>query len=80
MMGRTGEEEEQIPWQGCDQLMVFVFVQGVFFNWPSPFSVPKRKTAFSQWELLFHEILHLRKPLVGSLAYFLFSTEWGGGS
>ena len=49
-----------------------------FFNWPSPFSVPKRKTAFSQWELLFHEILHLRKPLVGSLAYFLFGTEQGG--
>ena len=36
-------------------------MQGVFFNWPSPFSVPKRKTAFNQPELLFHEILHLRK-------------------
>ena len=55
-------------------------LQGVFFNWPSPFSVPKRKMAFSQWELLFHEILHLRKPLVGSLAYFLFGTEQGGAS
>ena len=32
MMGRTGEEEEQIPWQGCDQLMVFVFVF-VFVYW-----------------------------------------------
>ena len=53
-------------------------IQGVFFNWPIPFSVPK-KTAFSQWELLFHEFLHLRKPLVGSLAYFLFGTEQGRG-
>ena len=55
-------------------------IQGVFFNWPSPFSVPKRKTAFSQPELLFHEILPLRKPLIGSLAYFLFGTEQGGAS
>ena len=51
-----------------------------FSNWPSSFSVLKRKTAFSQLELLFHEILHLRKPLIGSLAYFLLVTEQGGGS
>ena len=34
--------------------------------------------AFSQPELFLHEILHLRQPLVGSLAYFLFGTEQGG--
>ena len=28
-------------------------------------------------ELLFHEILHLREPLVGSLAYFHIRTEMG---
>ena len=56
-------------------------IQGVFFlTGPPPFSVPKRQMAFSQPELLLHDILHLRKPLVGSLAYFLFSTEWGGGA
>ena len=26
----------------------------------------------SQPELLFHEILHLREPLIGSLAFFIF--------
>ena len=36
----------------------------------------KRKTAFSQPDLLFNEILHLRKPLIGSLAYFRY---WTGG-
>ena len=49
----------------------------VFCNWPSSFSVPKRKTAFSLPELLFYEVLHLGEPLVGSLACFLFSTGRG---
>ena len=31
------------------------------FNWPSPFSVPKRKSAFSKPELRFHEILYKRE-------------------
>ena len=32
-----------------------------FFIWPSQFSVPKSKPAFSQPKLLFHEVLHLSK-------------------
>ena len=34
------------------------------------FSVPKRKSTSNQPYLLFHEILHLREPLVGSLAFY----------
>ena len=32
----------------------------------------------SQSQLLFHEILHPKEPLVGSLAYFHVGTEKGG--
>ena len=30
-------------------------------------------------ELFFHEIFHLKDPLVGLLAFFYFGTEHGGG-
>ena len=33
-----------------------------------------------QPELLFREILHIKEPLVGSLAFFHFGTEQGGSS
>ena len=33
----------------------------------------------SQPELLFHEILHQKEPLVDSLAFYHFGTEQGGG-
>ena len=51
-----------------------------FFKLALPVDSTERKLAFSQPELLFLEIFHLRKPLVGSLAYFLFGTEQGGAS
>ena len=54
-------------------------LQGVFFNWPSPFSVPKRKTAFSQWDCCTMKFF-IKESLLGSLAYFLFGTEQGGAS
>ena len=33
----------------------------------------------NQPELFFHEIFHLKDPLVGLLAFFYFGTEHGGG-
>ena len=94
MVGNTIEKCNQVVTAGRDTIPVGLFmqyhvmyqmnsialrlIQDVFFNWPSPFSVPKRKQPFSQSELLLHEILHKRKPLVGSLAYF-FSVLNGGG-
>ena len=38
------------------------------------------KMPWSQAELLFHEILHLKEPLNGLLADFHFGTEQGGGA
>ena len=49
-----------------------------FCCWPSLFPVPKRKSVFSQPQLLFHEILHLREHLVNWLSYFHFGTEQAG--
>ena len=40
-------------------------------------SVPKRKRPTSPPYLHFHEILHLKEPLIGSLAFFHFETEQG---
>ena len=37
----------------------------LIFNCSSQFAVPKRKITFSQTELLFHEILNLKKILAG---------------
>ena len=42
---------------------------GYFLNWPPPFSAPK-----SQLELLLHDIVYLREPLVCSLTYFILCT------
>ena len=43
---------------------------GYFLNWPPPFSAPK-----SQLELLLHDIVYLREPLVCSLTYFILCTQ-----
>ena len=58
----------QPHWLWWQESICFLFLQGVCFQLALPISVPKRKTAFSQPKLLFHDILHLRKPLIGSLA------------
>ena len=47
----------------------------VFFQLTLPIFSMEKKTAFRQPELLFHQILHLREPLVGLLAYLLFGIE-----
>ena len=48
----------------------------VLFHLALPIFSTEKKTAFSQpEELLFHQILHLREPLVGLLAYLLFGIE-----
>ena len=52
------------------------FLRCIFLTRPSC-SVPKWKMPMSQQEMLFHEILHRREPLVGSLSFFHFSTEQG---
>ena len=59
-------------------------VEGVFFKCPPhhpPLSSTKiKKIPWSQPELLFHEILHLKEPLVGSLVFFIWILiRWGGG-
>ena len=41
----------------------------IFSKWPPPFSAPK-----SQLELLLHDIVYLREPLVCSLTYFILCT------
>ena len=46
----------------------------VFFS-TAPFSVPKRKTAFSQPDIRFQEILPLWETLVGLFTFFHFGTE-----
>ena len=55
------------------------FYKVVFVNRTSPFSVPKRKTAFSQWDCCTMKFF-IKESLLGSLAYFLFGTEQGGAS
>ena len=47
----------------------------VLFHLALPILSTEKKTAFSQPERLFHQILHLREPLVGLLAYLLFGIE-----
>ena len=42
----------------------------IFSKWPPPFSAPK-----SQLELLLHDIVYLREPLVCSLTYFILCTQ-----
>ena len=42
---------------------MYNFVEGDFLNAPPP-SVPKLKMPWCQPELPFHEILHLKEPLV----------------
>ena len=58
-------------------LWVFVFIQGGFFNWPSPFSVPKRKLSSSQSEPFPVTGFTGTVALIGN---FLFGTEVGGTS
>ena len=41
-------------------------------------SVLKLEMPRSQTQLLFHEILHLKEPLVVSLAFYHFGTEQRG--
>ena len=48
---------------------------GAFSSLALPIFSTEKKTAFSQPERLFHQILHLREPLVGLLAYLLFGIE-----
>ena len=45
----------------------------MFFNSSSQFSVPKWKTTCSQWKILFHEIVNIKKLLIG----WFFSIEIG---
>ena len=58
-------------------IMMNILIQGDFPICPTPSHVqyPNLKMPWSQPELLFHEIPHLREHLVGSLTFFHFGTE-----
>ena len=47
---------------------------------PPSVQYQNEKRPKSQTRLRFHEILHLREPLVGSIAFFHFVTEQGRAS
>ena len=55
-------------------------VQGDFFHWYPPISVPKWKLPTSQSQLLFQYILLLKKAVIGCLAVFLSVLKLGGTS
>ena len=48
-----------------------LYLQRVFFNCSSRFSVSKWKTSWNQWELLVQEILNIKQLLVGSASFFI---------
>ena len=57
-----------------------VMMTMIFLTAPPPFSTKMKKMLWSKPDLLFHEILHLKAPLVGSLAFFHLGTEQRGAS
>ena len=52
-------------------------LQGAFFNCSSHFSVPKWKTLGSQSEILFNEIVNIKKVLVGWTTFFFLVLKLG---
>ena len=52
-------------------------IQGGFFHWSAQFSVPKWKTMGSQSEILFHEILHVKRILIGWTTFFFLVLKIG---
>ena len=62
----------------CSNIYFFVwFIQGDFFHWHPPISLPKIKPPSSQSELLFQEILLQRNAVIGCLAVFFLVLKLG---
>ena len=55
-------------------------IQGGFFNWPSPFSVPKWKTSRSQPGQPFQENFNVKKLLIGWASFFILALKMGRAS
>ena len=72
----SNEEDYRRMMADEEVMMTMIFLTAP----PPPFSTKMKKMQWSKPDLLFHEILHLKAPLVGSLAFFHLGTEQRGAS